>query len=125
MFPTPVAEGSRYQVTVKTQPATETCSVTNASAVMGAVRVTNVAVVCAVNAFSAGGTVSGLAGTVVLQDNGGDSLTLGADGPFTFATPVAEGGTYSATVQTQPAAQTCTVTNGSGTIRAPTSRTSP
>jgi hypothetical protein len=115
-FPTPVDEGSRYQVTVKSQPATETCSVTHGSNTLGAARVTNVAVVCAVNIFSAGGTVSGLAGTLVLQNNGGDTLTLGANGPFTFATPVAEGGTYSVTVQTQPVDQTCTISDASGPI---------
>ncbi|HEX3849123.1 MAG TPA: hypothetical protein VHV81_17210 [Steroidobacteraceae bacterium] len=114
-FPAPVNEASRYQVTVKTQPAAETCSITNGSAVLGAARVTNVAVVCAVNTYSAGGTVSGLAGTVVLQNNGADSLTLGANGVFTFATAIAEGGGYNVTVLTQPVAQTCSVANGSGT----------
>ncbi len=115
-FPTPIAEGSPYLVTVKTQPADQTCSVTNGAGTMGAVRVTSVAVVCAVNTYSAGGTVSGLAGTVVLQNNGSDSLTVGSNGAFTFTTPVAQGGTYSVTVQTQPATQTCTVANGAGTM---------
>jgi trimeric autotransporter adhesin len=115
-FPTPVAEGSPYLVTIKTQPTDQTCSVTNGSGTMGAARVTNVAVVCATNTYSAGGTVSGLAGTVALQNNGSDSLVISANGAFTFATPVAQGGTYSATVQTQPATQTCTVANGAGTM---------
>ena len=39
--------------------------------------------------YSVGGTVSGLSGTVVLQDNGGDNLSVGANGSFTFATPLA------------------------------------
>jgi predicted RNA-binding protein with TRAM domain len=115
-FPTPVAEGSPYLVTVKTQPADQTCSVTNGSSTMGAARVTNVAVVCATNTYSAGGTVSGLAGTVVLQNNGSDSLVIASNGAFSFTTPVAQGGTYSVTVQTQPATQTCTVANGGGTM---------
>ena len=115
-FPTPVAEGSPYLVTVQTQPADQTCSVTNGSGTMGAARITNVAVVCAVNTYTAGGTVSGLAGTVALQNNGSDSLVIAANGTFTFAAPVAQGGTYSVTVQTQPAAQTCTVANGAGTM---------
>jgi hypothetical protein len=115
-FPTPVAEGSPYLVTVKTQPAGQTCSVTNGSGTMGAARITNVAVVCAANTYSAGGTVSGLAGTVALQNDGSDSLVISGNGTFTFAVPVAQGGTYSVTVQTQPAAQTCTVANGAGTM---------
>jgi hypothetical protein len=62
--------------------------------------------------FTVGGTVSGLSGTVVLQDNGGDDLSQSADGTFTFATPVAQGSQYHVTVKTQPASQTCTVSNG-------------
>ena len=41
--------------------------------------------------YSVGGTVSGLSGTVVLQDNGGDDLSVTANGPFTFATKLADG----------------------------------
>lgn len=113
-FPTPVAEGSPYLVTVKTQPAGQTCSVTNGSGTTGAARVTNVAVVCAANTYSAGGSVAGLVGTVGLQNDGSDSLVIAGNGAFTFTAPVAQGGTYSVTVQTQPATQTCTVANGAG-----------
>src|SRR5689334_15142532 len=66
--------------------------------------------------FTVGGTVSGLSGTVVLQDNGGDNLSVTANGSFTFATPLASGTAYSVTVKTNPSGQTCTVTGGSGTI---------
>ncbi len=70
--------------------------------------------------YSIGGTVSGLTGTgLVLQDNGGNNLTVSANATsFTFATPVASGGAYSVTVLTQPAGQSCAVTNGSGTATA-------
>ena len=66
--------------------------------------------------YSVGGTVSGLSGTVVLQDNGGDNLSVTANGSFTFATSLASGAAYGVTVKTNPSGQTCTVTNGSGTI---------
>jgi hypothetical protein len=68
------------------------------------------------NSFSVGGTVSGLSGTVVLQDNGGDNLSVSANGAFTFATKLAAGATYNVTVLTNPSGQTCTVANGSGTM---------
>jgi len=68
--------------------------------------------------YTVGGTVSGLSGTVVLQDNGGDNLSLSANGPFTFATALAGGTAYAVTVKTSPSGQTCTVSNGSGTIAA-------
>lgn len=115
-FAAPVAHGATYAVTVLTQPAAQTCTVSNGSATMGASNVTSVGVVCATNAYTVGGTLSGLSGTVVLQNNGADNTSLNADGAFTFATPVASGGSYDITVLSQPAAQTCTVLNGSGTL---------
>jgi len=71
--------------------------------------------------YTIGGAVSGLTGSgLILQDNGGDNLTITANGPFTFKTAIANGNSYSVTVLTQPSnpAQTCTVTNGSGTVTA-------
>jgi trimeric autotransporter adhesin len=115
-FSTPVTQGKPYAVTVLTQPTDQTCSVGSGTGTMGAAKVITVAVVCSTNTFSVGGTVSGLSGTVVMQDNGADSTVLNTDGSFTFSSSVAEGSTYSITVQTQPAAQSCTVVNGSGTM---------
>jgi trimeric autotransporter adhesin len=115
-FPTPVTQGMPYAVTVLTQPMDQTCSVGNGTGTMGGVNVTNVVVVCSTNTFSIGGAVSGLIGSIVLQDNGGDALTISANGTFSFATPVAQGSTYTVTIQTQPATQTCTVGNGTATL---------
>src|SRR3990170_4659532 len=71
------------------------------------------------NTYAVGGTVSGLTGTgLVLQNNGTDDLTITANGAFTFTTKIANSAAYAVTVRTQPSnpAQTCTVTNGSGTV---------
>ena len=68
--------------------------------------------------YSVGGSVSGLSGTVVLQDNSGDDLTLTANGSFAFATKLADGAAYNVTVKTNPSGQTCSVANGTGTIAA-------
>ncbi len=69
-----------------------------------------------INTYSISGTVSGLSGTLVLQNNGGDNLTLTADGGFTFATAVADGGNYAVSVLAQPAGQNCSVNNAGGTV---------
>ena len=66
--------------------------------------------------YSVGGTVSGLSGTVVLADNGGDTLNVSANGSFTFPTQLASGAAFNVTVQSNPSGQTCTVSNGSGTV---------
>ena len=55
--------------------------------------------------YSVGGTVTGLSGSVVLQDNAGDDLTVNSNGPFKFATALANGAAYHVTVKTQPAGQ--------------------
>ena len=112
-----------YNVTVKTQPTgpAQTCTVTGGQGTATG-NVTTVAVSCTTNPVIAtiGGTLSGLApgASVILQNNGGDSLTLMANGPFVFTTPVT-GPTdaYAVTVLTQPNSplQICTVSNGSGT----------
>ena len=65
-----------------------------------------------------GGTLSGL-GTglsVVLSNNGADTLSLAANGNFVFATKVAASGAYSVAVVTQPIAQTCSVSNATGKV---------
>ena len=116
-FATPLAAGAAYSVTVKTNPSGQACTISNGSGTIGSANVTNVAVSCAnVPTYSVGGTVSGLSGTVVLQDNGGDNLSVSVNGGFTFATPLAAGAAYSVTVKTNPSGQACTVSNGSGTI---------
>lgn len=68
-----------------------------------------------------GGTVSGLSGSgLVLLNSGGNPCPVMADGSFAFTTPVAQGAAYSVTVGTSPSspAQTCTVTNGAGSMGA-------
>ncbi len=120
-FTTAITSGGAYSVSVLTQPSspTQTCSVTNGSGTASA-NVTNVQVACTtpVSGDTIGGTVSGLSGAgLVLQDNGGNNLPVTTDGNFTFSAAITSGDTYDVTVLTQPStpAQTCTVTDGSGT----------
>ena len=73
----------------------------------------------AINTHTVGGTVSGLTGSgLVLQLNGGNDLSVGANGSFGFAASVDYGSSYSVTVLSQPGspAQTCTMSQGSGTM---------
>ncbi len=121
-FTTAVNSGSAYKVTVLTQPASpaQVCVVTGGSGTANA-NVTNVAVACTTTTYTIGGSVSGLTGSgLVLQDNGGNNLPISANGNFTFTTAIDSGATYKVTVLTQPSnpAQTCAVTNGSGTATA-------
>jgi hypothetical protein len=130
-FPTTIASGGVYAVTVFSAPTNpaQTCLVTAGSGTATA-NVIGVTVACTTNPVSAtiGGAVTGLVAnsTVILQNNGGDSLTItattpaAASIPFTFKTPVTGTDVYAVTVLTQPASpnQICTVTGGSGTATA-------
>ena len=116
VFPTGVADGDSYHVTVDTQPAGKTCTVTNGNGTVAGANVTNISVTCTPNPYTVGVNVSGLNGAVTLLNNGGNALTLNADGLFNFTSKVLSGSSYLVTVQTQPVGQTCLVTNGSGAI---------
>jgi hypothetical protein len=65
--------------------------------------------------YTVGGTVSGLTGSVTLQNNSSDDIIKTTNDGFTFPAQ-AEGADYAVTVSTQPTGQTCTVSNGSGTL---------
>jgi hypothetical protein len=68
--------------------------------------------------YTIGGSVSGLTGSVTLQNNAGDDLIWSANSSFAFATALEEDSPYAVTVLSDPTDQTCSVTNGSGTVAA-------
>jgi hypothetical protein len=115
-FSTPVAESGAYNVIASTEPVGQTCSVTNGQGTQVSANVANITVTCSTNTYTIGGSVSGLGAgqQVTLEDNGGNALTVTANGPFTFTTPVVYGGAYTVTVGTQPSGLACLVSNGAG-----------
>ena len=115
-FATGLAAGTNYNVTVTSQPANQTCSVTSASGTISAANVTSVSVSCTTNTFSVGGSVTGLVGSVRLTNNGSDARTVNADGAFTFAIGLTNGAGYSVAVESQPENQHCTLASATGTI---------
>lgn len=127
-FPKTLASGASYAVTIGQQPVGQTCSVSQGSDTVVSSNITSVQVTCVstnsntptppVVTHSVGGTITGLAtgGTVALSLNGAPATPLSANGAFTFASQIAENASYAVTVTTQPSGQTCTVSNGSGTM---------
>ena len=114
-FPFPTRVVGAYAVTILTQPQVASCAVTNGTGTATA----NVSVqIACTPTFAVAGTVTGLPSgeQVSLQNNGGDTLVLTADGNFTFGARVT--GAYAVTVQTQPTTATCAVTSASGTATA-------
>jgi N-acetylneuraminic acid mutarotase len=116
-FSTQLAYGASYAVAVSAQPTGQTCSVSSGSGTVTAT-VTSVSVSCATNTYSIGGSITGLtASGLMLTDNGGNALSVTSGSTsFTFSTQLAYGASYAVAVSTQPTGQTCTVSNGSGTV---------
>jgi len=121
VFPQAVASGGNYAVTVSAQPSnpTQICAVSNGSGTVTNANVTNVSVTCVTNSYTVGGNVAGLSGSgLTLQLNGANDLPIASNGTFTFPAALADGSSYSVTASLQPSgpAQTCLLTQGSGSL---------
>ena len=110
------SSGTSYDITVRQQPVSQTCTVTEGEGTLSAS--TTVVVTCSSESYTVSGTVVGLYSgqSVTLQNNSGDDLTVSDNTSFSFTTKVAQGATYLVTVKTQPTAQTCTPNLNSGVV---------
>jgi hypothetical protein len=123
-FPSLVAAGSSYAVTVSTQPTGLACSVAKGTSTMPASDVTTVAVTCTDQPFTLGGTISGLTTSGLVLINGNDTLMVSANATtFTMPTAVDFGGSYTLSVHTQPTGLTCSFSSSGHA--APSSGTMP
>jgi hypothetical protein len=120
VFSTALVSGTAYAVTVLTRPPGQNCSISNGSGAAILANVSNIAVVCSDDTFNIAAAVSGLVAndSLVVQLNGADNLTVSVNGTANFNAPIPSGSSYAVTILTQPTGETCTVTNGSGTVAA-------
>jgi len=119
-FDTALPENATYNITLLNQPANYNCTVSNGGGMVEKQNITTVAINCTlVPTYTVGGTITGLTGTLVVQNNGRDNLTISAGATnFTFGTVLTSGAPYAVVAITHSSAQTCTVSSGSGTIAA-------
>jgi|GEM_PF-1702365 len=115
-----LVNGASYAVTISAQPAGQTCTLLNANGNISGANVTNVTVNCAdlpPEPHTVGGRVRGLTSPgLVLQLNGGVTLTQNTNGLYAFYPGVSSGDDYTVAVLTQPAGLECVVSNASGTM---------
>lgn len=120
IFPNSLSYGDEYAITPTAQPLHQTCVVASGGAdTAGRTASINARVVCAVNEYAIGGTISGLTSAGLVLTNGSSGGTVTAvPGATTFAlAPVRFGTSYGVTVLAQPAKETCSVTqNGTGVM---------
>src|SRR3569833_1876306 len=123
-LPTTLTAGASYALTVQTQPSGLTCGfssgthVADSSGTMPAANLTSTVVACAPNSYALGGTGSGLSSGTLVLENGGQTVSVTANGGFQFADAVAYGATYSVHVQSNPVGLACMVSVGAGTLPA-------
>lgn len=122
-FNTTIDDGANYSVAVLTQPTTpkQFCQVSQATGQISGANVDDIEVVCVIDVHTVGGSVSGLANgnTLTLSmDDTGENLVVQSNNLFEFIEPLQDGTTYNVTVLNMPTSpnQTCTISNGSGTI---------
>lgn len=78
---------------------------------------TTTTAVAVTTTYSLTPTVTGLGvGKTLVLQNGADTLGFASNTSSSFATKLVTGASYAITVKTDPAGQSCTVTNGSGTV---------
>jgi Lactonase, 7-bladed beta-propeller len=122
-FQTALPDGSQYDVSILSPPINpyEDCVVLNGKGTTADSDIASVAVACTVTTsptHAIGGTVTGVSGTLVLEDNGRDDVTITADGPFKFPLPIPSGSSYSVTTKSAAGTQSqaCTFTNATGIV---------
>jgi hypothetical protein len=118
-FPNQIEYGATFNVTVKTQPAHQACQIINGSDTAGRLASINMGLGCYVNAYTVGGTITGLKadGLVLINGtSGGSTVALTKDTTTFILAPVKYSVSYGVTVLTQPTGQTCTVQNGTGVM---------
>ncbi|MGY8700539.1 MAG: hypothetical protein ACKVJ3_05190, partial [bacterium] len=111
-FKTNISSGSTYSVSVKLQPNSQTCTVSDSSGTTSQ-NISNITIACTSSSYNISGTVSGLTGSVVLQNNGADDLTV-SNGSFSFTNKINKGSAYNVTVKTQPSPFTCSAASNRG-----------
>ena len=112
-----VASNAAYAISVYSQPNLVNCTVTNGSGKMTSdTPVTNISVNCLPN-IPLSGVLAGLESTktLQLQVNDVQQTVISANGAFSLQTYVVDQKPYAVKVSIPPAAQVCTVQNGTGT----------
>lgn len=118
IFPDLIAFDTGFNVTVKSSPPSSVCTPTSNKGTTGTYNITTVVISCVTDSFALGGSVSGLTGSGLILINGPDRIAVPAGASSFALSKVAFAAPYGITVLTQPSNQTCSVTNGTGTMAA-------
>lgn len=112
--------GSDSNVTILAMPSGQVCTVNRGVGVVASSNIIDISVDCvATNTnsdFAISGSVSGLTGTLTLQNNGGDRTAIGSNSAYRLSTRMVDGELYNVTISQNPAGQICSIENTSGLV---------
>ncbi len=112
--------GDGYSVMVHQNPTNQTCVIENGTGNVANADITNVNIVCqnsgSTTQYSIGGTVTGMTGSMVLQNNRSETLAIQSNGTFVFSQLISDGASYSIEVLENPSGQNCGIENGIGNV---------
>lgn len=114
-----VSTDDEFNVTVKAMPSNiESCTVDYGKARANYYTIAQIQVRCSVKLHGLAVTINGLRNSGLVLVNGSDRQEVAAGETTHTMANVPEDAPYGVAILTQPANQTCTVANGSGTIGA-------
>lgn len=122
-FTSAMDAGSDWSVVIESAPSGQTCAINNGNGSLTA-NVTTVSITCSdivvgPTTYSISGTASGASGSVIweLYKDGVFFNDGGAtNGAVTFTDAMASGSAWTLSINSAPSGQTCTISNGSGTL---------
>ncbi len=117
-FSTKLSSGSKYSVIVKQHPSSpnQYCDVSNGNNSGLFSTISDIRIECGLPRFFLGGNITGLSGTLILQNNGSDTSSFTTNGAYNLNSKVPDLSSYSVTIASQPAGQTCFLVSNIGTI---------
>jgi len=120
VFESALLDNASYKVSILSMPEEQRCTITGNEGKIAAADVSNIIIICntivSETGYTIGGTVSGLSGTLILQINDSNPVSINNNGPYQFVENFPDGALYNITVARQPVNQICSVSNISGLI---------
>jgi hypothetical protein len=116
-FSRAVSTDDEFNIEVKQYPSNvKTCTIANGKARANYYTIAQITMSCEIKTHPFSIKIQGLTTPGLVVVNGTDRREVPANAASLEMTPVYEDGPYGVTILTQPTGQTCTVSNGSGTM---------
>lgn len=117
-FPKQLEYGDVYEVTVKSDPAHQSCSSANYKDTAGRLSAINIIFTCSIKNYVIGGTITGLTadGLQIINGSAASPTAIAKDSTSYTLGNVTYGDTYGVSILTQPTGLRCAVANPSGTM---------